>query len=106
MAESNIAELKAQFDRMQREINTTLELLKKLDGETVIVEMCPESCAPLKIVNPPEPPRLDSRCEKRIERIAGPITVQDTEDAIEMLDRWTENMIAVLADADKNLLLP
>ena len=103
MAESNISDLKVQFGRMQREITATLALMKKLQGDTVIVGICPDFCAPVRVI---DPPRLDDKCEIRIGRIEGAITVHDTEDAIVMLGRWMENMIRVLDEADPNLPLP
>lgn len=102
MADSNIAELKAQFGRMQTEINATLELLKKLQGDTVIVAICPERCAPFWV----DPPRLDDRCDYRLKVKEQSITVQDAEDAILMADRWMENMIRVLDVVEPDLPLP
>lgn len=104
MAEiKSVAELKAQFLRLQHEIIATYEMLDKLYGSTELVGICPDFCAPVRIV---DPPRYFDDCLIRIPRIEGPITVEVVTETINMLRKWNDKMIEVFEDVDPDLPLP
>lgn len=103
MAESTMAELKAQFVKMQREIDATHKMLKDMEGSTEIVSICPPYCAPVRVVNPP---RTFEDCAIKMKRIEGAVTIGHTTTTIDMLNKWTQKMIQVLDNVDPALPLP